>query len=194
MSTTVESPENCTAVKEIGIPTTQEKLEAKYGYKERDVDLLLRRIDCRRHYRQMKRVAKMFKVKKKDRLARFYEQARIASRTILQEIGADYGITVPGLVPGMSFLSDAKNPRCIPVVLDTGASISITPFESDFVGELSEPPVQNIVGVADHRSKVLGIGTVRWEIRDALHRVKTIETQAYLVPVSYTHLTLPTKA
>jgi hypothetical protein len=190
---TVEEPEPRTADEATGIPTTQDTLESECGYSERDVSILLQKIDCRKHYRLMKRIVKIFDVSPQDRVARVYAQARIASRTILQDIGADYQSDVPGLVPGMSLLSDAKNPLHTPIVLDTGASLSITPYASDFIEPVTEPAIKNIVGVSDHRSKVEGVGTVRWVIRDVFNRIRTIETQAYLVPSADIRLCKRTK-
>ena len=48
-----------------------------------------------------------------------------------------------------------------PIVLDTGASTSLTPVLSDFVGELTKPESVDIQGLSSS-TKVVGVGTVEW--------------------------------
>jgi hypothetical protein len=67
-----------------------------------------------------------------------------------------------------------------PIVIDTGASMNLTPFREDFVGPI-EPlsfPVNGLSGTA----KVEGVGTVEWRIIDYFGSVQTIRTKAYLIP------------
>jgi GAG-pre-integrase domain len=60
----------------------------------------------------------------------------------------------------------------VPVVLDTGASFSLTPFMNDFVGPIWPSPIGSLQGVSP--ANIAGIGTVEviWAIR----------TEAYYVP------------
>ena len=44
----------------------------------------------------------------------------------------------------------------LPIVIDTGASLSTTPCLDDFVGELKAPPIQGLCGLS-HTTEVKGI-------------------------------------
>jgi hypothetical protein len=53
----------------------------------------------------------------------------------------------------------------VPIILDTGASISISPYSTDFIGEIK--PVQNITlkGIASGLT-VTGIGTIQYTFQN----------------------------
>ncbi|KAL3911553.1 MAG: hypothetical protein SGARI_001593 [Bacillariaceae sp.] len=79
----------------------------------------------------------------------------------------------------------------MPIVIDTGASISITPFKSDFI----EPPRTNskipaLKGLA-HKTEVAGWGKVSWIIGDMYGVVHRVETYAYYVPEATIRLYSP---
>ena len=68
----------------------------------------------------------------------------------------------------------------VPVVIDTGASCSLTPNIQDFIGPL-RPCGSRITGL-DSTTTVAGIGTIQWTIQDATGTVKFIRCEAYYVP------------
>ena len=78
----------------------------------------------------------------------------------------------------------------VPIVVDTGASFSLTPFLSDFTSELELPDVDNLTGLTD-KVKVEGIGWVEWYVRDAKGQVALIRTKAYYVPEADIRLMSP---
>jgi hypothetical protein len=55
----------------------------------------------------------------------------------------------------------------IPVVVDTGASVRVTPLVSDFVGPITKLSSQSLQGFGDS-TKVDRQGIIEWQIRDAL--------------------------
>ena len=69
----------------------------------------------------------------------------------------------------------------MPIVIDTGASLSLTPNLEDFV----EPPkpcaLTHLHGLSGN-TEVLGVGTVEWTVRDIFGEVRTLRCQAYWVP------------
>ena len=65
----------------------------------------------------------------------------------------------------------------MPVVIDTGCSISITPLLQDFVTPLQDATVQELTGITD-TAKVEGIGWVEWPIRDQNGVIALIWTRA----------------
>jgi len=67
-----------------------------------------------------------------------------------------------------------------PMVIDTGASMSLTPHRGDFKGTLQECSVKEINGL-NGTSRILGKGIVEWTVRDIYGQVRTIRTEAYLV-------------
>ena len=87
------------------------------------------------------------------------------------------------------FLTGGVHKNDAPIVLDTGASISVTPYESDFVSDLEECDVE-LHGLSD-TVKVEGIGWVEWSIQDSFGQVAKIRTRAYLVPAGNIRLFSP---
>ena len=87
------------------------------------------------------------------------------------------------------YLTGAIHKNDAPIVLDTGASISITPYRSDFIGDLEECDVE-LHGLSD-TVKVEGIGWVEWSIQDSFGQVAKIRTRAYLVPARNIRLFSP---
>jgi hypothetical protein len=80
------------------------------------------------------------------------------------------------------FLTDTSARYDVPVVIDTGASFSITPFEEDFVSPLKSADMDAMHGLADS-VLVKGVGWVlEWTIRDAGNQIAIIRTKAYYVP------------
>ena len=76
-----------------------------------------------------------------------------------------------------------------PIVLDTGASISCTPFASDFVTEL-ETVNDELTGL-NETIEVQGAGLIEWSIRDYFGRISVVRTRAYLVPSAHVRLFSP---
>ncbi len=60
----------------------------------------------------------------------------------------------------------AVGPANVPIVIDTGASISITPNKTDFIGEIVQLPNSNIRGL-NSTTKIAGVGRIGWTLKDA---------------------------
>jgi hypothetical protein len=70
----------------------------------------------------------------------------------------------------------------LPIVIDTGASNSITPIPSDFVnGVINKADLQSLNQV-NGTTPVCGQGQVNWDIEDVDGTQKRINTEAYYVP------------
>ena len=69
----------------------------------------------------------------------------------------------------------------VPIVFDTVASVSISPFAEDFVNLKTNTNGHTVTGLS-HPSNVQGTGTVRWSVMSDDGKAQTIETQAYYVP------------
>ena len=75
------------------------------------------------------------------------------------------------------------------IVLDTGATISVTPFRDDFIDweQGTTPKLSGITADAE----VCGVGTVLWKIRDDHGMVQEVRTRAYYVPQAQIRLFSP---
>jgi hypothetical protein len=81
---------------------------------------------------------------------------------------------------GSYIAQDSGEARQVLIVFNTGCSMSITPFKSDFVGPIEETNVKELNTVKD-AVPIEGIGLVEWTIEDWNHQVGRIQTQAYYV-------------
>ena len=69
-----------------------------------------------------------------------------------------------------------------PVIWDSGASISLSPVRSDFVGPLQSTGIlRRVQGIAKGLS-IKGEGHVAWTFLDAAGQLRTIKVPAYYVP------------
>jgi hypothetical protein len=68
-----------------------------------------------------------------------------------------------------------------PIVLDTGASISLTPYREDFMGDIEKCKMKKLNGLTDSTA-IMGQGKVAWTIVDVFGVIRTIRATAYYVP------------
>lgn len=78
----------------------------------------------------------------------------------------------------------------LPIVFDTGASMSISPIREDFLGNLYPAPIASLQGLKD-KVKIVGIGTVRWMVYDNKGITREIKTKAYYIPEGNIRLLSP---
>lgn len=79
----------------------------------------------------------------------------------------------------------------IPIVFDTGCSMSIISFREDFVSKIDKPKCPQIKGVGEAVHSITGVGTIQWDIYDMHGKELTIQTIAYLVPSADIRLLSP---
>lgn len=85
---------------------------------------------------------------------------------------------------GATFKAQAyisRNQQELPIVLDTGASTSVTPVREDFIEPLQLPATSVLHGLKGE-VQVIGYGKVRWTVHDLYGRTRTLQTHAYYVP------------
>eukprot|EP00978_Attheya_sp_CCMP212_P005272 scaffold11685_cov41-Attheya_sp.AAC.1 len=70
----------------------------------------------------------------------------------------------------------------VPVIWDTGASISITPDHRDFVGHKGDHVYEHVQGMGDTRLRAEAVGWIRWYVPDDRGGVRAIELRGYWVP------------
>jgi hypothetical protein len=78
----------------------------------------------------------------------------------------------------------------VPIVLDTGASISLTPYREDFVGDIEKCEMQKLNGLNDSTT-IMGQGKIAWTIVDIFGVIITIQVTAYYVPKATIRLFSP---
>ena len=72
----------------------------------------------------------------------------------------------------MVYLSD-KGDDLLPIVIDSGASISLTAIYNDFVSPIRPTTITELKGLS-HTTKVHGVGNVAWIVRDVFGATRTI--------------------
>jgi hypothetical protein len=70
--------------------------------------------------------------------------------------------------------------ECVPIVIDTGASVSVTPVLTDFLGPLRPCATANLKGLSG-TTGVIGEGTVNCLVRDMFGNKRKIITTVYYV-------------
>ena len=82
----------------------------------------------------------------------------------------------------MIYLS--REQREPPIVIDTGASCSVTPLARDYMTTPTVPDTSSMEGLNGAKTEVVGQGTVQWDIQDVHGRRDIIETNAYFMPAA----------
>ena len=86
-------------------------------------------------------------------------------------------------VPGNDYRSCFRGQQdqggiLMPIMLDTGASTSITPVLEGFVGPLEASPADEITRLSG-KTRIVGKGTVEWAISNYWNVVCVVRTTAY---------------
>jgi hypothetical protein len=76
------------------------------------------------------------------------------------------------------FFTDAND---YPVVFDTGATISVSPCAQDFISWESQGNLTTKLHELMASTDVMGVGIIRWTVRDDKGHRHVIETRAYYV-------------
>jgi hypothetical protein len=111
------------------------------------------------------------------------------SNTYRQDLLSAALITGYAVSATASVYSSHKN-DCAPIVHDTGASVSVTPVLTDFLGTLRPCATANLKGISG-TTEVIGEGTVIWMVRDMFGNKRNIRTTSYYIPEASIHLFSP---
>ena len=80
------------------------------------------------------------------------------------------------------YRSNMPKESSFPIIWDSGASISVTPHRSDFVGPYSKPPISlKLKGLAKGLN-IVGQGHVMWAMPNTNGMLHAIKVPAYHVP------------
>ena len=100
----------------------------------------------------------------------------------------NYGSFKPFCEP---FVYTSSIPSELPIVIDTGASNSITPTLTDFTGPLQKPNISSLGSLTSVKTPVDGQGPISWHIEDSNGVRSKIDTTAYYVPSATIRLFSP---
>ena len=78
----------------------------------------------------------------------------------------------------------------LPIVIDSGASISVTPCKTDFSGQAQRLENQHVDGITE-TATIEGIGIVKWSLHDDFGNTREVETLAYYMPQAKIRLLSP---
>ena len=156
-----------------GIPSTYTRLMEDEGVTSTSVDSLLKTVDVLATQENQNALLDLFSTVKEDRARAYVAAAKLKEALRVTP--------VPGAGQAGVYLADGRPGSNAPIVFDTGCSVSITPFEDDFVTPLVEAPHAQLDGLVDV-VKVKGVGTVEWPIRDVFGQVAMLRHQAYYCP------------
>jgi hypothetical protein len=73
------------------------------------------------------------------------------------------------------------------VIWDSGASVSISLDQADFVGPIDESPNERLSGLTDGVA-IAGCGHVVWSFLDTMGMLQMLKLPAYYIPASGTRL------
>ena len=79
----------------------------------------------------------------------------------------------------------------LPIVIDTGASCSVTPNLKDFITTPTVPETQSMEGLNGDKTTVVGAAQLRWDIEDVNGVRSDIETFGYFIPTANIRLFSP---
>jgi hypothetical protein len=84
-------------------------------------------------------------------------------------------------VVGGAFLAGDQRHGDVPIVIDSGTSFSVTPYESDFPNGITPCAETEMIGLSD-TVNINGVGWAEWPIRDIFGHVVLFRTKAYHIP------------
>jgi len=115
-------------------------------------------------------------------------RALVAAQELIKELSLqvkqdpagqpDYGAVLPQRQSVFLSLHEKRN---LPIVLDTGASMSITPYRQDFCSRIDKGELKELTGLS-HKTRVAGVGMIKWTVRDVFGQVRSFKTKGYYVP------------
>ena len=115
-----------------------------------------------------------------DPQSRHYKSILIQARHLKSQV-FHYDTTLNDCTDDTLQIYASSCSKELPIVIDTGASGSITPIASDFTNGIHKADLQSLTQV-NGKTPVCGQGLVEWPIEDVNGVCRTITTDAYYVP------------
>jgi hypothetical protein len=122
------------------------------------------------------------KIKQVVLLATAVRSTKKAKRSKTYHQALLYAVMITGdAVSATASVYSSRKDDCVPIVIDTGASVSVTPVLTDFLGHLRPCATANMKGLSG-TTEVSGEGTFNWLVRYMFGNKRKIRTTAYYVP------------
>lgn len=168
-----------------GVPSTsstearRERYQSGLGlihYPPSSIDTYLSSFNVLNHYRTILNVSSYTNKQRLLPDSPIYKQILLNARGLQAQLRS-YGEVIP-LHDPIIYHSSTDNE--LPIVIDTGASCSITPSALDFDADPVLPDFNHLTGISS-KTSVNGQGIVTWLIEDKKGVWRPISTKAYLV-------------
>jgi hypothetical protein len=169
----------------------KQKPPLRTTYSTASVDTFLLSIDILHHFHNIKGILPSFALSgqyeslspRSSQFQRILLEARGLQTSIRQ-----YGEVLPLSSPSI-YVSSNKDD--LPIVIDTGASCTITPSLSDFTSHPTAADTKSLGSLTTVETKVTGQGPIEWEIEDVNGITKKLATTSYYVPEATIRLFSP---
>jgi hypothetical protein len=151
------------------------------------IDLFLLSIDALDHYRTIQSLLPSSQYKSIDPASLQFQRILLEARGLQTSI-KQYGEVLPLSSPAI-YVSTNKDD--LPIVIDTGASCTITPTLSDFISTPTKSDTASLGSLTTVQTKVSGQGLIEWDIEDVNGVLKKLRTISYYVPEATIRLFSP---
>jgi hypothetical protein len=172
--------------------------EAKQYWKDQEtpivsysVDTFLSSINVLQHYHNINSILPSFALSSQYKAlspeSLQFQRILLEAKGLQTSIRA-YGETLPLSSPSIYV---SPNQDDLPIVIDTGASCTITPSLSDFISHPTTSDTKKLGSLTTVETKVSGQGPIEWEIEDVNGVTKKLSTMSYYVPEATIRLFSP---
>jgi hypothetical protein len=151
------------------------------------IDLFLLSIDALDHYRTIQSLLPSSQYKSIDPSSPQFQRILLEARGLQTSI-KQYGEVLPLISPAIYV---SANKDALPIVIDNGASCTITPTLSDFTSTHTKSDTASLGSLTTVQTKVSGQGPIEWDIEDANGVLKKLRTISYYVPEATIRLFSP---
>jgi hypothetical protein len=142
------------------------------------IDAFLQSFNVMEHYHNIKSYVPSSRYKSLDCTSSQFQRILLEAKGLQTSIW-QYGEILPLTSPAI-YVSSKKDD--LPIVIDTGASCTITPSLSDFTSQPTTPDNATLGSLTTVQTKVTGQGPIKWDIEDVNGVVKKLRTTSYYVP------------
>jgi hypothetical protein len=142
------------------------------------IDSFLYSFDVVEHYRTILSYLPTSQYKSIDPLSSQFQRILLEAKGLQTSI-RQYGEILPLSSPAI-YVSSNKND--LPIMIDTGASCTITPSLANFTSKPTKPDTATLGSLTTVQTKVSGQGPIEWDIEDVNGLLKKLKTTSYYVP------------
>ena len=175
---------------EINPTSTDNSHSSEINPTSTDIDAFLSTFDPLRHFHVINDLSVLTLPSRYKSICHGHPQFQriLLEAKLLQSTLRHYNQVIPLHTPTI-YVSTV--PEELPIVIDTGASCSVTPNPLDFTEVPTTADIDKMEGLSGQTAEVVGVGKVLWDIEDCKGIRDALETTAYLVPSANIRLFSP---